>query len=62
MISTLKIALAGAVAGSLAGVLLKKVVEGAAQIEQEDTVRDAKPQLPEPLRADDLRVAQNSPL
>ena len=61
-----KIALAAAVAGALIIILRKAMAyERAAR---EDTlptlqpVRDAEPSQPEPLRADDLRVAQNSPL
>ena len=71
MTSTQKIAIAGAVMGSLAVVLIKKVFDRVEEIENYEFVddvpvlqpiRDAEPQQPEPLQSDDLFVAQNSPL
>ena len=71
MTSTQKIAVAGAVMGSLAVVLLKKIVDRVDEIENYEArndvpvlqpVRDADPERPEPLSADDLPVAQNAPL
>ena len=71
MTSTQKIAIAGAVMGSLAVVLLKKIVDRVDEIENYEAgdkvpvlqpVQDADPQRPEPLSADDLPVAQNTPL
>jgi hypothetical protein len=71
MISTPKIAIAGALMGTLAAVILKEIFERVREIETYEfsdevpvlhPVRDAEPQQPEPLPSDDLRVAQNSPL
>jgi hypothetical protein len=70
MTSTQKVAIAGAVMGSIAVLLIKKVLDRVEEIENYETgddvpvlqpVRDADPQRSEPLSADDLPVAQNAP-
>jgi hypothetical protein len=70
MSSTLKLAIAGALMGSIAVVLLKEILQRVEEIETYEhgdvpvlqPVRDAEPRLREPLSDDDLAVAQNSPL
>jgi hypothetical protein len=61
-----KIALAAAIAGALIIILRKAMAYERAEREGElptlQPVQDAEPLQPEPLPADDLRVAQNSPL
>jgi hypothetical protein len=63
---TQKIAMAAAVAGALVIILRKAMAYQRAEREQDlpvlEPVRDAEPAQPEPLAADDLRVAQNAPL
>jgi hypothetical protein len=71
MTATHKIAIAGALMGTLAVVILRNILQRVEEIETYEfdgdvpvlqPVRDAEPQQPEPLSSDDLRVAQNSPL
>ena len=61
-----KIALAAAIAGALIIILRKAMAYQRAEREADlptlRPVEDAEPRQPEPLPADDLRVAQNSPL
>ena len=61
-----KIALAGPLAGRLTIIIRKALAyERSSRAEQIPTlhpVEDAEPTTPEPLRQEDLRVAQNSPL
>jgi hypothetical protein len=72
MKSILKAALAAGLAGWLVGAFLKKLVAEKTHalvrnVKPEDVptvnpVRDAEPNVDEPLQEDELRVAQNSPL
>jgi hypothetical protein len=71
MTSTHKIALAGALMGTLAVVILREILQRVEEIETYEfdgdvpvlhPVRDAEPRRAEPLSSDDLPVAQNSPL
>lgn len=66
-----KIAIAGALMGTVAVVILREILQRVEEIETYEfdgdfpvlqPVRDAQPRQPEPLASDDLRVAQNSPL
>jgi hypothetical protein len=66
-----KIAIAGAVMGSLAVVILREIFRRVEEIETYEyngdvpvlhPILDAEPRQAEPLPSDDLRVAQNSPL
>jgi hypothetical protein len=61
-----KIALAAALAGVLTIIIRKALAyERSSRAEQIPTlhpVEDAEPHRPEPLRPEDLRVAQNAPL
>ena len=70
MTTTHKMAIAGALLGTLAVVLLRKILLRVEEIESYEhadvpvlhPIRDAEPQLEEPLSPDNLSVAQNSPL
>ena len=70
MTSKQKIAVAGALMGSLAAWTIRKVLQRVKEIEAYthsdvpvlQPVRDAEPRQEEPLSSDDLRIAQNAPL
>jgi hypothetical protein len=71
MTSMHKIALAGALMGTLAVVILREILQRVEEIREYEfdgdvpvlhPVRDAEPRQAEPLSPEDLPVAQNSPL
>jgi len=61
MKTLLKVALAGALAAVLVKWARQWQVDGGAGLPTLNPVRDAEPNQAEPLRDDDLRVAQNAP-
>ena len=62
MKAILKAALFAALSGVLVGALLRRLVADAQRIPTLEPVRDAEPNVDEPLEEEDLRVAQNAPL
>ena len=61
MKAILKATLFAALSGVLVGALLKKLLAEATRIPTLEPLRDAEPNVDEPLKEEDLRVAQNAP-
>jgi hypothetical protein len=62
MKTILKALLGAAISGAIFGALLRKLANGQRYVPTVNPVRDAGPNVEEPLQESDLRVAQNAPL